>query len=195
MAQDVAALRAREFARLDEAGHVYLDYTGAGLYGVSQIRRHVALLERDVLGNPHSESPTSRLATELAEGARSHVLRFFNAAPEEYCVIFTGNASQALKLVGESYPFGSGGRFLLTFDNHNSVNGIREFARARGADITYIPVSPPDLRIAPSDVTRELERPAPGGERLFAYPAQSNFSGVQHSLEWIARARASGPAH
>ena len=27
----------------------------------------------------------------------------------------------------------AGGRFLLTFDNHNSVNGIREFARAKGA--------------------------------------------------------------
>jgi selenocysteine lyase/cysteine desulfurase len=28
--------------------------------------------------------------------------------------------------------------------------------------------------------------------RLFAYPAQSNFSGVQHSLEWIARAKTHG---
>ena len=27
------ALRAREFGRLDEGGHVYLDYTGSGLYG------------------------------------------------------------------------------------------------------------------------------------------------------------------
>ena len=32
-----------------------------------------------------------------------------------------------------------GDRFLLTFDNHNSVNGIREFARARGAETTYVP--------------------------------------------------------
>ena len=34
---------------------------------------------------------------------------------------------------GEAYPLHGGDRFLLTFDNHNSVNGIREFARARGA--------------------------------------------------------------
>ena len=27
---DIAALRAAEFGRLDDAGHVYLDYTGAG---------------------------------------------------------------------------------------------------------------------------------------------------------------------
>lgn len=39
-----------------------------------------------------------------------------------------------------------------------------------------------------------LGGPAEPGERrgLFAYPAQSNFSGVQHSLEWIERAQAAG---
>ena len=37
--------------------------------------------------------------------------------------------------------------FLLTFDNHNSVNGIREFARAHHAADRYVPVSPPDLRV------------------------------------------------
>ena len=189
---DVAGLRAREFGRLDATGQVYLDYTGAGLYGTSQVRRHLALLEREVLGNPHSESPTSRLATELSERARRHVLTFFNASPDEYCVIFTGNASQALKLVGESYPFGPDGRFLLTFDNHNSVNGIREFARSRGAETTYVPVLPPELRVDRSAVAHQLDRPGGGGPRLFAYPAQSNFSGVQHDLGWIATAQSLG---
>ena len=46
--------------------------------------------------------------------------------------VFTANATGALKLVGESYPFAPGGRLLLTVDNHNSVNGIREFARPPG---------------------------------------------------------------
>jgi selenocysteine lyase/cysteine desulfurase len=32
----------------------------------------------------------------------------------------------------------------------------------------------------------------PGGHNLFAYPAQSNFSGVQHPLEWIERAQTRG---
>ncbi len=48
-------------------------------------------------------------------------------------MVFTANASHALKLVGESYPFAAGDQLLLTFDNHNSVNGIREFDRVRGA--------------------------------------------------------------
>src|SRR5579884_1051795 len=134
------ALRVEDYARLDRAGHLYLDYTGGGLYAESQIRAHLEQLERGVFGNPHSINPTSRATTELVERARAYVLEFFNASPDEYAVVFTQNASGALKLVGESYPFGPGGRYLLTFDNHNSVNGIREFARAKGAAVTYVPV-------------------------------------------------------
>jgi molybdenum cofactor sulfurtransferase len=185
-------LRAREFSRLDAGGHVYLDYTGSGLYAESQVRRHAELLTREVLGNPHSANPTSELATQLVERARNRVLDYFNAPAGDYHVIFTANASQALKLVAESYPFEHGGRFLLTFDNHNSVNGIREFARARGASVTYVPVLPPDMRLDDSALASHLATATDGQANLFAYPAQSNFSGVQHPLTWIERSQAAG---
>jgi molybdenum cofactor sulfurtransferase len=107
-------------------------------------------------------------------------------------VVITANASHALKLVGESYPFASGDQFLLTFDNHNSVNGIREFDRAHGARTVYLPMVPPELRVDESALERALEGATRGGHNLFAFPAQSNFSGVQHPLEWIARAQARG---
>jgi selenocysteine lyase/cysteine desulfurase len=181
-------LRAAEYARLDAAGHVYLDFTGGGLYAASQIERHHALLRDDVLGNPHSHNPTSLASTVLVERARNAVFEYFNADPAHYDVIFTANASAALKLVGESYPFGPGDRYLLTYDNHNSVNGIREFARAAGAAVTYLPVGEPDLRLDCAMVSDELSRLSPGAHGLFAFPAQSNFSGVQHPLDWIAEA-------
>lgn len=185
-------LRATEYQRLDEQEHIYLDYTGGGLYAESQLRAHMDLLSRNVFGNPHSDNPTSRHMTELAEQARASVLKYFNAAPEEYVAIFTSNASGALKLVGESYPFAPGAQYLLTYDNHNSVNGIREYARLKGASVTYVPVAPPDLRVNEADLLAALDQPAGTGPRLFSYPAQSNFSGVQHPLEWIDSARAKG---
>jgi len=192
---DTAALdelRAREFSRLDAAGEVYLDYTGSGLYAASQVRRHSELLLGHVLGNPHSTNPTSARSTELVERCRQRVLAFFRADPDEYALVFTANASHALKLVGESYPFQPGDQFLLTFDNHNSVNGIREFDRAHGARTVYLPMTPPDLRVEDDALDRALAGATPGGHNLFAFPAQSNFSGVQHPLEWIARAQARG---
>jgi len=185
-------LRVKEYARLDELGHVYLDYTGGGLYAESQLRAHFDLLRRGVFGNPHSLSPTSRASTELDERARAFVLEFFHADPGEYTVIFTSNATNALKLLGEAYPFQPGGQYLLLFDNHNSVNGIREFVRARGASYTYLPVTSPELRVDESLLHSFLEHGRNSAPRLFAYPAQSNFTGVQHPLEWIEMAQSRG---
>jgi molybdenum cofactor sulfurtransferase len=188
----LAELRRTEFSRLDAGGHVYLDYTGAGLYADSQLAEHLELLGSGVFGNPHSVSPASGTMTELVERARAAVLSFFRADPDEYVAIFTPNATGALRLVGEAYPFRAGDRFLLTFDNHNSVNGIREFARARGAETSYVPSEPDVLRVDEELLPRYLTEVGGDHHNLFAFPAQSNFSGVQHPLEWIGRAQDHG---
>jgi molybdenum cofactor sulfurtransferase len=189
---DLDELRERDYTRLDRLGQVYLDYTGGGLYAESQIRAHQQLLAGHVFGNPHSSNPSSQAATRLIESARQTVLQFFHADPIEYTVIFTQNASGALKLVGESYPFGPGSHYLLTFDNHNSVNGIREFAHAKGAEVTYIPVALPDMRVDTISLDTSLDLATADKNNLFAYPAQSNFSSVVHPLEWIERAHDQG---
>jgi selenocysteine lyase/cysteine desulfurase len=178
-------LRASEYSRLDDTGTVYLDYTGGSLYADSQVEEHLRGLRESVFGNPHSASPTSSAATAQVEAARAAVLRFFNAPESEYACIFTANATAAIRLVGEAYPFR---RFLATADNHNSVNGLREFARARGAETAYVPIEAPELRVAQlADHLGEADGPS-----LFAYPAQSNFSGVKHPLEWIDLAHERG---
>ncbi|MDP6419897.1 MAG: aminotransferase class V-fold PLP-dependent enzyme [SAR202 cluster bacterium] len=185
-------LRAAEFSRLDEQSQVYLDYTGGGLYADSQLREHMDLLRNGVFGNPHSDNPTSEATTLLIDSTREAILRYFNASPNEYDIVFTPNATGAIKLVGESYPFNPGSRYLLTFDNHNSINGVREFARGRGAEVTYVPVVPPELRIDAARIDAEFDQIDPDANNLLAYPAQSNFSGVQHSLELIEQAQSKG---
>lgn len=184
-------LRRTDYPKLDAQQHVYLDYTGAGLFADSQIRAHTALLSDSVLGNPHSASLSSTTTTNLVEGTRQKVLDYFHAAGE-YTAIFTLNASGALKHIGESYPFASGSRLLLTFDNHNSVNGIREFALAKGVNVDYAPLTVPDLRIDRERIVAFLDNADPARANLFAYPAQSNFSGVKHPLELVDLAHARG---
>ena len=188
----VDSLRASEYGRLDANGDIYLDYTGGSLYAQSQLDEHMALMRETVYGNPHSVNPTSTASTVLVEQARAAVLRYFNAAPDEYACIFTPNATGALRLVGEAYPFAPEGRFLELFDNHNSVNGIREFAHAGGAQTFYVPVEAADLRVADGLLERYLAEATAGAHNLFAYPAQSNFSGVKHPLDWIALAQSNG---
>jgi selenocysteine lyase/cysteine desulfurase len=119
------------------------------------------------------------------------VLAHFDADPAQYAVVFTANATGACRLVGEAYPFAPGTRLVLTLDNHNSVNGLREYARSRGADTVYVPLRAPLLGVDEDAMDAVLADPPPGGG-LLAYPAQSNFSGVRHSLAWITRAKAAG---
>jgi molybdenum cofactor sulfurtransferase len=185
-------LRQEDYARLDAGGHIYLDYTGGSLYADSQLRAHMELLQQQVFGNPHSTNPTSQAMTALDEQARAAVLTYFHASPDEYAAIFTPNATGALKLVGEAYPFSPDSHLLLTFDNHNSANGIREFARIRGADIAYVPITAAELRVDEAVLQENVTHGRHASNNLFVYPAQSNFSGVQHPLDWIATAHAAG---
>ena len=186
------AQRSRDFGRLARSGDVYLDYTGGGLYPESLVQAHAALLASHVFGNPHSANPSSAAMTTRVESVRRAILAHFRADPADYLVIFTANASGALKLVAESYPFAPGSTCLLSYDNHNSVNGIREYARAGGSRVRYAPVRPPDMRLDDAALAHLLATPEQTAPRLFAYPAQSNFSGVLHSLAWVARAQDEG---
>jgi selenocysteine lyase/cysteine desulfurase len=184
-----ASLRATELGRVDRARHAYLDWTGAALHPESLVRRHVRSLRETVLGNPHSDSVASRASTALIEHARTAVLRFLDADREEYDVCFTANASGALRLVGEAFPFEPRSELVLSADNHNSVNGIRAYARKAGASVRVLGLDA-ELRLegAPDALG---EQPAQGPS-LFAFPAQSNFSGVRHPLALIERAHELG---
>ncbi|SIN41619.1 aminotransferase class V-fold PLP-dependent enzyme [Micromonospora cremea] len=194
-------LRATEYRHLDRHGHVYLDYAGSGVAAQAQVRAHHDRLLAGLYSNPHSENPTSEAAGSLVESARRAVLDFFRADPAEYAVVFTPNASGACRLVGEAYDFGRAAPFVLTWDNHNSVNGIREYARAADAPTRYVPLTGPQLRVAEADLVDVLDAGRggpgrrwgrPGGRGLFAYPAQSNFSGVHHPLSWVELAHRHG---
>jgi selenocysteine lyase/cysteine desulfurase len=172
-----ARLRAREFARLDASGVAYLDHAAAALYATSQLRAHRELLETQVLGNPHSLSAPSRASTDLVEAARARVLGWLGVDEQTHDVVFTANASAAVKLVGESYAFGARAGLTSTADNHNSVNGLRVLARRAGAPVRVLPPE---------------GSPRPGEGGLLAFPAQSNFSGARLPLALVDAARASG---
>jgi selenocysteine lyase/cysteine desulfurase len=185
-ADTLARLREREFSRLDAAGEVYLDYTGSAIPPQSCLAGDDAF---GILGNPHSAHRASTRSTALIEEARAAVLRHFKVDERTHDVCFTANATAALKLVGESYPFSDRCGLVLTADNHNSVNGIREFARRAGAACSVLPLDPKTLRL--DDGGGRLDA-RPRGPGLFGFPAQSNFSGVRHPLSLVDAAHASG---
>jgi selenocysteine lyase/cysteine desulfurase len=186
-AVDFETLRAREFARLDRTRTTYLDYAGAALYPASLVRRDARRLVASLYGNPHSESAPSLASTTALERARRMTLAFVGAREEDYDVIFTANASGAIRILAEAFPFRSGSRLVLTADNHNSVNGLRIAAKRRGAAVEYVPLTQHLRSADPDGALTHVNQPS-----IFAFPAQSNFSGVRHPLPWIAMAQQRG---
>jgi selenocysteine lyase/cysteine desulfurase len=186
-ADRIAPLRAREFARLDRAGTAYLDYTGAALYPASLVRRDARRLLAAVRGNPHADSGPSTASTAALERARALTLEFVGADPDVYDVVFTANASGALRLLAEAFPFDRHSRLVLTADNHNSVNGLSWAARRANARVVLTPLGEELRGVDPSDALARRRGPS-----LFAFPAQSNFSGVRHPLDWVGLAQSRG---
>ncbi|KAJ4468374.1 pyridoxal phosphate-dependent transferase [Lentinula edodes] len=190
-------LRRTDYTRLSRNSsqhevETYVDYMGGSLYPESLIRVHTEFLANNVLGNTHSISASSQLSLKHAEEARRAVLEFFDAPPssdldndsDEYTVIFTPNASGALKLVGEAYPFSKNSTFILSTDSHNSVNGIREFARRGGASVVYVPAGGQKGKEGAFDLKegkRILRRnqPPQGTSSLLALTGLSNITNAK----------------
>jgi molybdenum cofactor sulfurtransferase len=121
--------------------------------------------------------------------------------------VFTTNATGALKLVGESYPFSPQSSYVLSADSHNSLNGIRRFACAAGAEVHYLAACPQggfdeaEMEVRSSfhenihcplftsptfQSVLAPQRPAtPSAHCLFGVTGQSNVSGHRVNLKRV----------
>ena len=234
----------------------YLDYTGSSLYTRSQLEATFAELQSCTLGNPHSENPSSHSCGERVDLVREEVLRYFQADPGEYQVIFTrqvagaggaaagggaaaaggggetaaaaggalrgagslpglgagsrrvslpnprSGATGALKMVGEYFPWDPQSHYRYLRENHNSVLGIREYAKAAGAAFESYTEAEVERWLAGDDsadsratdprdlsaLARSAGLQGPKAFHLFAYPAQENYAGSLYPLGWIEAA-------
>ena len=180
----VEEMREVQYPMLKDA--TYLDHAGTTLYSKALMDRFHSDMMGSLFGNPHSASPSSQLSTQLVEDTRLQLLRFFNADPAEYDLVFTANATAAIKLVMEAFRAQDGGFWYgYHVDSHTSLVGVRESSKEHqcfGSD-------------------GEVERWIMSGKedtsttaKLFAYPAQSNMNGRRLPLDWTSKIRSAGTA-
>lgn len=143
----------------------------------------------NLLGNPHSASSSSQLSTRRIDDIRLRVLRFFDADPDLFDLVFTANATAGIKMVMEAFRENKQGFwFGYHMDSHTSLVGVREAAMAGHRCFMS------DVEVEEwleSDQGRLDEAPQSGDLRLLAYPAQSNMNGRRLPLEWPTRLRSS----
>ncbi|KAH9844464.1 Molybdenum cofactor sulfurase [Teratosphaeria destructans] len=174
----IQEMRREQYPMLEDA--LYLDHAGTTLYSKRLMERFQADMMADLFGNPHSTSPSSQRSTALVEDVRHELLRFFNADPNDFDLVFTSNATAAIKLVMEGFREQQGGFWYgYHVDSHTSLVGVRESAvqhRCFASDY---------------EVENWVMGPSDQGQRycLFAYPAQSNMNGRRLPLGWCERIR------
>jgi hypothetical protein len=149
-------LRATEYSYLDEGGHVYLDYTGAGLPAQAQLNAHAERMRGRRFGEfARSHGATTRYVPFCPADLRvdDDAIRQALAGPQP------GWRSAAGRVVRPGMApragWGLRGRRQRLLDRGGPANADRPAAAQSGAA-------------------------APCRRGLFAHPAQSNFSGVQH---------------
>ena len=155
--KDLMKLRKSAFRHLKNT--TYLDYTGAGVYMDQAIKEY----QEDLIHNFHDENDRKKEMNEI----RMEVLKFLDADPNVYECIFVQSATQALKLVGENFPWKPSSKYIFTRYNHNSVLGIRKYVLNSGASFNAVH--------SPKDVYNfEYSKNA---YNLLAFPLEENFAG------------------
>jgi molybdenum cofactor sulfurtransferase len=149
----------------------------------------------NLFGNPHSTSDPSQLSGHMVDSIREKTLAFFNADPEHFDIVFTANATAAIKLVGECFrDLASASPTSSTFwygyhkDAHTSVVGIREMTNGNHHCFTSDDEVEKWLNNFQTHSGTPRNSTIPG---LFCYPGQSNMTGRRLPLSWTRRLRQS----
>ena len=185
--------RDRSTARLDDHDQVYLDYTGGGLHAASQIDAHAELLRTRVLGNPHSNNPTSLATTELVERARQRGARLLRRVARRVPLRLHRQRQRGAAAGRRGLPVRP--RRHVRADLRQPQLGQRHprvRPSSRVPSWPTCPSSPPSCASTRTALRAALDRADPGAHNLFAFPAQSNFSGVQHPLDLVDEAHDRG---
>ncbi|PLB54656.1 molybdenum cofactor sulfurase [Aspergillus steynii IBT 23096] len=179
--EDVDLIREREYPHLKDT--TYLDHAGTTLYAKSLIESFSRDLTSNLFGNPHSMSSSSQLSTQRIDDIRLRALRFFNADPEEFDLVFVANATAAIKLVVDSFRDATPKGFWYGYhvEAHTSLVGAREVADAGSR--CFMSDEEVETWISDSDASPDE------GPKLFAFPAQSNMNGRRFPVRWCRQIR------
>ena len=163
--KDLTKLRKTAFKHIKNTS--YLDYTGAGVYMDQAIKEY----QQDLLNHYYTEEEKTNEMNQL----RKEVLRFVDADPSVYECIFVQSATQALKLVGENFPWKKDSKYVFTRYNHNSVLGIRKYLINAGGSFAAIH-SPKEVYDIPYSKK---------SYNLLAFPLEENFAGKKFPQEEV----------
>lgn len=181
------------FPNTNGVGTTYLDHAGTTLYPKNLMDEFSRKMMSNLWGNPHSSSTASQLSTSKADDVRLRALRFFNADPDHFDLIFVANATAGIKAVMEGFrEHANSFWYGYHKDSHTSMVGVREVAKA--GHRCFLSDSEVEEWLLDPKIPGDAVK-APSQLGLFAYPAQSGMDGRRLPLSWPQKIRSSGSGH
>ncbi|KAG8408399.1 hypothetical protein J3459_017810 [Metarhizium acridum] len=203
MTYNAEAVRAAEYPMLQ--GQVYLDHAGATILSPSAMEETWQDMRNNVYGNPHSESPSSKLSTRLVEEVRHRILDFFNASYDDFDIVFVQNATAGVKLVAEILQCNDrlsaennmqkvaspidGFWYGYHMESHTSLLGLRQLSGA--ASVCFVNDNAVENWLKSGSLGHGDVAKPPEKVGIFTYPGQSNMSGRRLPLTWSSMLRRS----
>ncbi|KAH0788671.1 molybdenum cofactor sulfurase [Histomonas meleagridis] len=174
--KSINSIRKNEMPHMNSG--VYLDFTGAGVYNDRVFDEYKNEVLNSFYPINHSLHSHKKTQEEVVEEIRQEILDFVGASKNKFSVIFVASATQALKTIGENFPWKPCSKYAYTKYNHNSVLGIRKYAIRSNS--SFIPLAwPPNITELKSIKTE------PNCPNLFAFPFEDNFAGTKPSPNFI----------
>lgn len=146
-------------------------------------------MQKTLLANPHSDSSNPSASALVVEETRQKVLKMFHADPAHFDVVFTANATAAIKLVMDGFTgHEKGFNYFYHRNCHTSLVGVRELANR-----AHCFASDEEMEnwFEGRSMRVGLDEHQAGMPTLFGYPAQSNMNGERLPLDWSGKLRLS----
>lgn len=174
----VSEIREKYYPNL--ANQTYLDHAGTTVYSSLTLDKIHEVLSKTLLANPHSLSSASRDTASLVEETRYKILSIFHADPAEYDIVFSLNATHAIKIAASLIQDAAENSFnyYYNINCHTSLIGLRTLAAkyATFDDISsFEPVE-----------DKDGNHPA---LNFVSWTGQSNFNGQKFPLGWCKEFR------
>ncbi|KAF2010164.1 PLP-dependent transferase [Aaosphaeria arxii CBS 175.79] len=184
----ISRLRSTEYPMIN--GTTYLDHAGTTLPARSLMTLFSDTMQVQLLANPHSSSQSApNYSHVMIEETRKKVLDMFGTDSDTYEVVFTANATAAVRLVADAFACQQQGFEYYYHQNcHTSLVGVRELANTSHC---FQSDREAESWIHGQSPHSEMDDTIP---TLFAYPAQSNMNGRRLPITWASNIRFS-PAH
>jgi molybdenum cofactor sulfurtransferase len=148
-------------------------------------------MQSTLLANPHSDASKPSASSAIIAETRLRVLQLFKADEEHFDVVFTANATAAIKLVMECFSGHDNGFSYYYHQNcHTSLVGGRELASH-----SHCLATDEETETWLDEGHESSDEVSENQVTLFAYPAQSNMNGARLPLGWSQRLRKSGNHH